>query len=310
MLFVINTMAPVLLIIALGFFMYRCHFLSPAAFNDLNRLVYWFGIPALLFNEIAKADLDFLAVGRLTAVVLIATSAIICSGYLLGWRLVGPSRAAFVQASFRGNLAFIALPLVIYAFAEQSAAHAAETAALAVLGPMLVFYNIIAALILQLGANHGRISFALANKIGRGVIQNPMLIGCVLGVLFAAFHWPLPLVFQRTLGAIGQMALPLALLGIGASLATVKLRGALGYPLIAALLKTACLPLIGYGLGQWFALSADSLRIGLLLLATPTAAVAFVQARQMGCDEQLTATAIVISSLLAVPALATVLFIT
>ncbi len=310
MFLVINTMAPVLLIITVGFLMYKTHFLSPTAFNDLNRLVYWFGIPALLFNEIAKANLNFTVVGRLTAVVLTATSLIILLNYLVGWRLPGPSRAAFVQAGFRGNLAFIALPLVIYAFAEQPAAHSAETAALAVLGPMLVFYNVIAAIILLLGTNHGHLNLALLRKIGNGVIQNPMLIGCVLGVLFAALQWPLPLFLDRTLGAIGQMALPLALFGIGASLANTKLRGAVTYALLAALSKTAFLPFIGYMLGLWWELSADSMRINLLLLSTPTAAVAFVQARQMGCDEQLTSAAIVISSLLAVPALAVVLFIT
>src|SRR5690606_30587535 len=120
----------------------------------------------------------------------------------------------------------------------------------------------------------------------------------------------LPDLLQRTLSAIGQMALPLALICIGGTLHTTRLRGGLRYAFIGSLMKVTLLPAIGMLLAWWVGLSAEHTRIVLLLLACPTASVSYILVRQLQGDEALASSMIVISNLLAVPAMAVVLAIT
>ena len=78
---------------------------------------------------------------------------------------------------------------------------------------------------------------------------------------------------------------------------------------MAALFKVALAPLIGYTVARGLNLSGDMLVIALLYSATPTAVASFVMADQMGADKELAAAIIVISTLLAFPALAAVLLL-
>jgi hypothetical protein len=112
---------------------------------------------------------------------------------------------------------------------------------------------------------------------------------------------------ERTLGSLAKMTLPLALLTIGAALMTVPLKGNRWQALAAASFKTVVSPLIGYGLGRAWGLSAGEMLTVVLCLACPGAAISYTMVKQLGGDEGLAATSIVFSTVLAVPALAVVL---
>jgi hypothetical protein len=100
------------------------------------------------------------------------------------------------------------------------------------------------------------------------------------------------------------MSTPLALLGIGGSLTLTVLRHNLRLASIASVLKLFVTPLAGYLVATRIGLSAAELRIVLILLATPTAAASNVMAEQLGSDERLAASIIVLSTLFAVFSLA------
>src|SRR5690606_20272906 len=143
-----------------------------------------------------------------------------------------------------------------------------------------------------------------------GLLTNPILISCLAGLLVSLSGWSLPSLFQRTLTAVGQMALPLALICIGGTLHATRLRGSLRFALIGSLMKVVLVPAIGWLLAWWVGLSAEHARIMLLLLACPTASVSYVLVRQLHGDEALASSIIVLSNLFAVPAMAVVLAIT
>ncbi|MCA9871792.1 MAG: AEC family transporter, partial [Anaerolineae bacterium] len=65
---VVNVLAPIFLLIGLGLFLRRQRFASEDFFRNLNRLIYWVALPALLFTKTATAlpQLDA-AVGIITA---------------------------------------------------------------------------------------------------------------------------------------------------------------------------------------------------------------------------------------------------
>ena len=58
MLHIIQTIFPVFTIILLGWILRRKGFLPAALIDPLNRLVYYFAIPALIFRKVAAASFD------------------------------------------------------------------------------------------------------------------------------------------------------------------------------------------------------------------------------------------------------------
>lgn len=304
-----NILAPIFLVIGLGWALTRTQFLSAQALHDANRLTYWVGLPCALFHRIATASPDVAAVGGLllvgTAATFIAIVAAAVTARLL--RLPAGSHGTFMQGVFRGNLAFIGLPVVLYAFQGTASAGAAGSALLA-FGPMVVLYNVLAVVVLLLAGGVGR--RGLLCTVGYGLLSNPILIACAAGLLFSLAGFGLPTLVQRTLAAIGQMALPLALICIGGTLYTTRLRGSLGPALLGSVMKVALVPAIGLLLALWAGLSAEHTRIVLLLLACPTASASYVLVRQLQGDEALASSMVVISNVLAVPAMAAVLAVT
>lgn len=308
---IINSLAPIFLVIGLGWIL-RCKgFLSREAIEALARLAYWVGIPGLLFCKVVRSNLVPAQVSDLFLVTVGSTVAGMILSYLLALSLEVPKAAmgTFVQAAFRGNLAFVGLPVIFYAFSgsEQSAAASAEAAALWVFGPMVALYNVAAVLVLLI-SRHGVNTRALRSLFGE-LITNPLLLACLAGILYSASGWPLPAWLGRSLEVVGQMALPLALLCIGGSLRRIDPGDGWRWLVAAAAAKVILMPLLGYAIAWLVGLNADSTRIALILLACPTAAASYVLVHQLGGDETLASGAIVLSTPLAALSLACVLVV-
>ena len=103
------------------------------------------------------------------------------------------------------------------------------------------------------------------------------------------------------------MSLPLALLCIGGSLVSMRVRGKLSWSLGAVVAKLFLLPLLGYAVARLCGLSVQGTRIALILLACPTASVSYILVSQLGGDKPLASGAILISTLLAVLPLAVIM---
>ena len=154
----------------------------------------------------------------------------------------------------------------------------------------------------------------------RSIITNPLLLSCFVGLGWSLAQLPLPLWLNNTCQGLGQMALPLALLSIGVSLATSRIAGEsksqgalltkskqVTLPLLAAVIKVIGAPILGALIAHKIGLSASESTIALLYLACPTAVASYIMAEQLGGDENLTSSAIVLSTLLSAVVLALVL---
>ena len=300
---IFDSLAPVFLLIALGAALRRSGFLSLTTLIGLNRLTYWIGLPCLTVHDIATGPFQPLAAAGLFTTVLVAT----VIGGVLAWYCAGAcgagraARGTFVQAAFRGNLYFISLPVIVYA----SPGHPeVRSAALIASAPVILLYSIAAVLVLEASRSTPGAGCA---GLWRSLATNPQLLACVIGLALAASGAGLPPSLERSLDALGRMALPLALLGIGGSLIGAHIGSRLRPVFGAALIKTALLPLLGFGFGWLLGLAPEQLRSALILLSTPTASASYVLARQLGGDEALASGSIVLSTLLSAPVLALVL---
>jgi predicted permease len=213
-----------------------------------------------------------------------------------------------VQVSFRGNLAFVGLPVIVYALAGISSGDAAyaETQAVLVLAPALPINSSLAVVVLLISQH--KFSWAAVKPVLVSLISNPLLISIVLGGFTSILKVPVPDVIMRSCEVVGQMALPLALITIGGALASIRLTGSISRAFIASVLKLLAAPAIGYLAAGFLQLPPEQSKIALIYLACPTAALSYVLTNQIGGDDALAASTVVISTILSVFSLGAVLY--
>jgi predicted permease len=305
---ILNILAPVFLLIATGALLQRTAFVSPDFLKEANRVTYWLGLPALLFSQLAASFHRTGGAGLMLGVMFGATVLLMAAGYLAGWllRVPGAALGTFVQGGFRGNLAFVGLP-IIYSLPDAPLAGglSVRTAAIVTVAPMMVFYNT-AGVVVLLASQH-TLSWRMLRPFLRQLATTPPLLATFAGMGFAMAGWTLPSAVDKTFTALGEMALPLGLLGVGGSLVTVKLGDSWRRPLGSALVKTLVSPLFGWAVGRALGLGALELKLVLILMACPTAVVSYAVALELKGDEALASGAIVLSVLTSVVALAAVL---
>ncbi len=296
--FIINSIAPIFLLIALGKILQKTGFLPDAFFKGLNRLVFWIALPALLTSSISEAELELATISRIVLLLIGGTLLAMLTAWLVSRNLSlpAPKTGSFIQGSFRGNGAFIALPVILYSFGSQDPR--TETMATVVLAPVVILFNILGVLVLT----HYR-----RDRKGKGVsiatlvaelIKNPLIIACAVGIGLNLFNVQLPRWLFRPLDALGHTALPLVLMSIGAALEFEKLRGAASPTLIAALIKTVAAPAFGFLLAGLLDLSHTDKMIAIFYLAAPAAGMSYVMAEVMGNDGPLAGRIVALSTLL------------
>lgn len=305
---VVNVLAPVFLVIALGAILLRCGFVTSAFLREANRVTYWLGLPALLFVSLAQSLHDAGGATIMLNTMVVATLAVVGAGYVFAWlcRVRSASAGTFVQAMFRGNLAFVGLP-VIYSLPDAPGVNgpSARAAAVLVLAPILVLYNVLGVVVL-LVSQHA-VGWSMVKPLLRQLATTPPLLATLAGILFGLMGWQLPPAVSQSLEWLGQMALPLALLGVGGALIQVKLDQGWLRPFAAGFGKAFLSPLIGYGVARVLGLSGAELKMVLVFLATPTAAISYTLASQMKGDEGLASGAILFSTVLSLASLTLVL---
>ncbi len=304
---ILNILAPVFLMIGIGALLEATKFVSPTFLKEANRLTYWLGLPALLFSQLSSSFHDVGGAKVMLATMFLATILAILLGYGLGWilRIPSASLGTFVQGGFRGNLAFVGLP-IIFSFPDEPLAWGVSmrTAAILVVAPMMVFYNIAGVVVLLLSQH--KLGWKMIKPFAKQLATTPPLLATIAGISFALCGWPLPTAFDKTFTALGEMALPLGLLGVGGSLVTVQLRGNWFFPAASAFVKTFASPALGWVLGRHWGLAAAELKVLMILLACPTAIVSYTMVLELKGDERLASGAIVFSVIASIVSLAAI----
>ena len=304
---IFNILAPVFLLIALGAVLQKTKFVSVDFLKEANRVTYWLGLPSLLFSQLAGSFHQAAGAGLMLGVMLAATGLSVLAGYLAVWLLRVPGAVAgtFVQGGFRGNLAFVGLP-IIYSMPDSPLAWgvSVRTAAIVTVAPMMVVYNIVGVVVLLLSQH--RLGWGMVRPFLKQLATTPPLLATLAGIVYALAGWTLPPAVDKALNSLGEMALPLGLLGVGGSLMTVRFGGAWRTPLASALVKTVASPGLGWVVGRALGLGALELKMVLVFLACPTAIISYTMALELKGDESLASGTIVLSVLTSVVTLALV----
>lgn len=301
---VVNAIGPVMLLIVLGFVLFKTGKLSGDMVRKLNWMNFWLALPALLIIKISAEPPNFSSAGR--AGLLVGAGALVslvlALPFVWGMRLRGPQLGAFLNASFRGNLAFLALPVVIWSTSGSDAQAVGQLGAL-VLGVVVPFYNLFSVTVLLIGRDE--FGWKAIPLVLWRTLTNPLLFACAIGLALAWLEWPLGPLLGRTLQAMADLALPAALLCIGAVIAEMGIRGRLKAAIAASAVKSALTPLIGYLVARSQNLNDHEMLVTVLFLAAPSAVAGYVMAQQMGADESLAASSVMLSTIVSLFSMAT-----
>jgi hypothetical protein len=291
---ILNTIIPIFAVVALGGWARRMRYIPTEFLAPANRLVYHLAIPAMIFRAISKgtfsARFDIRVILITLITVLVMFVAAWCVGRLLRFR--GGSLATFVQNAIHGNLGYIGLAVAFYYLGEQGLVRASIIA-----GFLIILQNFLAVCILQVHSQTSSLQQNLWNVLWK-IAVNPIIISAVAGILFSAFQWPVPVIIGRSLDILGDLALPTALLIIGATLSFDLMRSEFFAVIWSGVLKLIVLPLVGWSIFRFIGIDAALYLPGLILLASPTATVTYVMAREMQGDTDFAVAAISFSTLL------------
>lgn len=291
---IISTIIPIFVIIILGwmarvFGFIRTEFIEPA-----NRLVFYLAIPAMVFRSISKTSIHSQFDGLVIMLTLLAICAVFGLTWVLGRYIHLPRslRGTFIQNSFHGNVGYIGLAVSFYFLGREGFVRASILAVF-----MMILQNLLGVIVLQVNSEHNSSqqgNWAVAVK----VLANPIILSALAGILVSVAAVPIPLVFGRCLDILGDLALPLALLIIGASLSFDMVRSRLAAVLSTAVMKLLLLPGIGYLLYRIWDVVPAAYLPAIILLASPTATVTYVMAKEMKGDSELAVAAISLHTLL------------
>ena len=273
--------------------MRRLDFMKEGFLKPANRLVYYVAIPAMIFREIAEAELvqHFSLVLVATTLVPLILVALIGLILVRGIQLQRDRVGSFLQCSFHGNLGYIGLAVAFYFLGDQGFTRASILA-----GFVMLLQNFLAVVALSRFNKEPDQKISTLSLVRR-VLLNPVIISAMAGMAFSLTGLDLPVILDRSLKILSGMALPLALLLIGTSISFAQMRQQLRLTALIGVLKLLLLPATGFILFHFLDLHRIEYLPALILLASPTATVSYVMASEMAGDTDMATAAISVTTL-------------
>jgi predicted permease len=269
--------------------------LTPSRRDRLTALAFYVALPALVFASTVEQSLSEVLTWRLLLGVTVVLLVVAALSFGLHRNRVNPARrgVAVVQ-SYHCNMGFLGVPFVAATFGGLTAAKASIVLGIG----SLVQVTLTVLLLTRLTSAEADVKRELL-----GVARNPVLIALGLGLLGAALGVVVPELATTALDAAGTLALPIALLSVGASLTVDE--GFVDLPAVSAVAGVKLLVMPAVALGVFLLLDPDpsTLRAGVLMLAMPTAVSTYIYASELGGDRDLASATVVATTVGAVATL-------
>lgn len=275
---ILEVVLPVFGLIITGYLAGRLRVLGGDAASAINRFVFYFALPALLFTFAARApvaeSLNWPFIGAFLGGTLVTfAGAFAVSRSLFHNDTV--TSLMHAHAAVFANTVYLGIPLFLLAFGQQGVIPAITSA----LCLLVVISGVIAGADVCLNRASGP-GLIVRDSLG-SLARNPLAIAAVSGVLFSLWEIPLPGGLGTYLDMLGGVASPAALFTLGLSLVGQRLKadmGEVGWLVVVKLvLHPAAVGLLGLYV---FDLEGRWLQSAVLLAALPTGALVYVVAQR------------------------------
>lgn len=312
----LQALAPLFILILVGYGLKRARLLHAAHVPVMNNLVVSVTMPALVVYGLATAKTLPLAAAK-PVIAMLATEFAIMLAIAALARFVKVSRTAFgcmLMVGAFGNTGFLGYPMTLALMKP-----AFPIAILIDQFGLSVPLYLGAALI---GSSYGQLAGAATRlELMTRFLRSPLFLAVVLGVGCRVIPWPIhllniPLIKDvgHTVGQclvyLGQGTIPLVLLAFGVSLKPVGARSALPEIVIACVMKLVASPIIIWGICRLLNAPVELRSVAVLLAAMPTSVMSSVLCAQNGLDGETAVSVVFITtviSFVSVPLMLTLL---
>lgn len=292
----INVTMPIFLVMVIGYILKQIGMLNDNFVTVANKFNFKVTLPFMLFKDIAGVDIK--AVFDIKYVLFCAIVSTICFWVVWGTAklLVRDKtiRGAFVQSSFRGSAAVMGLAFIQNIYGSSA------------MGPLMIvsavpLYNIFSVIVLTFEANDstGIDKKAKIRQAGINICKNPIILSILAGLIVGLLGIQFPMLVNKTVSNVAQIATPLALITIGAGFEGRKALAKIAPTMAASMIKLVLQPLVFLPVAAWMGFSGEKMIAILIMLASPTTPSCYIMAKSMNNDEVLTASVIVTTTLMA-----------
>lgn len=296
MLSILTIVAPVFALIGSGYIVRRIGVIGSQAVPELNRVVVYLALPALLFDVMAHASWaelvqpGFIATFGLSCGLIFFALLLAC---LAAGQPLGEASINSLLGSY-ANTAYVGFPVLMILFGRDSLVPVTIASIITV-----CVLNASAIVLIEFAGQSERRPGRLIRMVALSLARNPILVAPVLGMLYGATGLGFPDAADKFLKMLGGAASPLALIVIGMVLAEPRkvasaeawLSGGL------TLVKLIVHPLLTFALALLFAVPQPLAAMAIVLSALPTGSGPLIVAEFYRLPGLVTSAVILISTL-------------
>ncbi|MDR0732465.1 MAG: AEC family transporter [Dysgonamonadaceae bacterium] len=291
--FSFNVVAPLFVLMATGYAVRQFRFVSGDFLTQLNRFVFKFLLPLMVFQEIrlsyggdfSNLKLIGASLAGVTAIILVSVAIVRLTVDRKG------QRGSMIQGIYRSNFLIYGLPVATGMYGSEAA-----TPITMLMGIMIPFYNVAAVVILSLHSETDSRRPTLRTLL-KGIATNPLFLGSVLGVLSGAVHLEFPRWVELPAGQLAATASPLALFVMGGEFRFGRMGDNIRKVIAATLCRLIIIPAVVLFICIRMGFRDVELSVLIALFATPTALASYIMAGNMGNDGELSGQIVVSTTL-------------
>lgn len=295
--------APIFLLILIGWLIVKARLFKADASDVLSDFVFKIAVPTLIFRTLAEADFHGASPFKLWITYFTGVAITWAAGQLVTTHIfkqdLRVSVIAGISSAFANNI-FIGLPLVGRSVGNDG------IVAISILLVIHLPVMMIAGTILMENATHKvvggekRSALTVLKQVGRNLATNPLVIALILGLSFNMIGAPMPVVFTTVIDQIAAMAGPAALISLGMALTKYPVRGNLHISATITAFKLLLLPACVWATAHLLGLSPAWTSALVLTSCVPTGINSWLLANRFGIGHSIAASTISISTLFGV----------
>ncbi|SYX90643.1 Transporter [Pseudomonas reidholzensis] len=270
-------LAPVFIVAGIGYAWARSGIDYPTEF--IARLVMTVGTPALVLSTLSRTRLDQAAFTSMALACVLCMLGMALLGFIVS-RLSGLDWRVLLPAFMYPNTGNMGLPISLYAFGEQGLALA------------VAFFLALSIFQFTLG-----IAVSGGATSLKGLVRNPIVISLAGSMPIIFLQWELPTWLANTADLLGGMTIPLMLLTLGVSLASIRLQH-LGSGLLLGGLRIVLGGAVGWGVGEVLGLETLEKAVLVLQSSMPVAVFNYLLAVRANRSPELVANLVMCSTML------------
>ena len=285
-----NPVAPLLILLGVGFLAVRLKLADRPLMERINTLNFKLFFPFLMFNNVYNAKPENMPSVKLMVTGAVSVILLVILLLLVVPKIVkeNPRRGVVIQGIFRSNFIIYGLPLTTSVFGTEKSS---------VCGMMILImvslFNILGVIVLELFREGGKVRI---KPLLLGIVKNPLLQGCVAGLLFYLFRIQLPKFIASPVSNLANLATTLALVVLGANLRFDELKQHAKTVSIVLAIRLVLLPLVMVPFGWLIGLRGGELFLILMIFGTPVATSSYPMAENMGGDGPLAGQLVFVST--------------